>query len=66
MIKVIKQFFDLQDGDHCYKEGDTSPRRGGVATEEPIAELASDKNKLGVPLIIVKETPKKPKKADTE
>ena len=66
MIKVIKPFFDLQDGGYRYKEGDTFPRRGGVATDARISELASDKNKLGVPLILVKETPKKPKKADTE
>lgn len=71
MIKVIKEFFDLQDGCYQYKEGDTYPRKGYKSTNARIAELAGNKNKLGAALIEVEqqkeETPtKKPKKAGTE
>ena len=64
MIKVIKEFYDLQDGSFQYKTGDTYPRKGYKATEARIAELAGNKNKLGEALIEV-EQPKedvKPKK----
>lgn len=53
MCKVIKKFTDLQDGNHVYNVGDTYPREGYTPSEERIAELASDKNKQGVPLIEV-------------
>ena len=49
MYKVIKKFRDTQDGLHAYSVGDTFPHNGVDA--ERIAELASDKNRLGVPLI---------------
>lgn len=63
MIRVVKQFFDLQDDCYEYKVGDTYPRKGYKATDARIAELAGNKNKLGVALIEV-EQPKeeKPKK----
>lgn len=64
MIKVIKEFYDLQDGCYQYKEGDTYPRKGYKATDARIAELAGNKNKLGEALIEI-EQPKedaKPKK----
>lgn len=51
MYKVIKFFLDLQDNNHFYNEGDTFPRAGLEVTEKRLAELASDKNKQGVPLI---------------
>ena len=51
MYRVIRLFTDLQDDGHKYSVGDTYPRRGVVATGERIAELASDKNRQGVPLI---------------
>jgi len=54
---VIKRFFDLQDGDHEYKEGDAFPREGASPSPARIAELASDKNRQNTPLI--KEKPKK-------
>ena len=58
MYKVIKFFCDLQDNNHAYNEGDTFPRAGLEVTEKRLAELASDKNKLCVPLIEkVDETP---------
>ena len=56
--KVVKFFTDLQDNNHPYHEGDKFPREGVSASEERLAELASENNKRGVPLI-AKETPKK-------
>ena len=53
MYEVIKKFPDLQDGNHVYNVGDVYPREGYTPSEERIAELASDKNKQGVPLIEV-------------
>ena len=51
MYKVIKKFRDMQDGFHAYSVGDTFPHDGVEVDAERIAELASDKNRLGVPLI---------------
>lgn len=51
--RVIKKFTDLQDGNHVYNVGDVYPREGYTPSEERIAELASNKNKQGVPLIEV-------------
>ncbi len=64
MIKVIKEFYDLQDGCYRYKEGDTYPRKGYKATDARIAELAGNKNKLGKALIEVEQLKEetKPKK----
>ena len=59
MYKVIKRFRDLQDNNHAYSVGDTFPRNGVEVDAERIAELASDKNRLGVPLI--EEIAEKPK-----
>lgn len=53
MCKVIKKFTDLQDGNHVYNVGDVYPREGYTPSEERIAELASDKNRQGTPLIEV-------------
>ena len=64
MFKVIKQFYDLQDESHCYNVGDKYPRKGYKVTDERIAELAGNTNKLGVSLI-KEETPKK-KSGDKE
>ena len=60
MYKVIKYFTDLQDNNYAYSVGDTFPRNGVEAGAERIAELASDKNRLGVPLI--EEVAEKPKR----
>ena len=60
MYKVIKKFRDMQDGLHAYSVGDTFPRNGVEAGAERIAELASDKNLQGVPLI--EEVAEKPKR----
>lgn len=51
MYRVIKRFIDLKDGNHAYSVGDVFPRDGIDATSERIEELASDRNRLGVPLI---------------
>ena len=62
MYKVIKFFVDIQDNNQPYNVGDTFPRKGFEVSEERLAELASDKNRQGVPLIeLVAETA--PKKA---
>ena len=51
MYKVIQYFTDLQDNNFPYKEGDTFPRKGLSVSEERCQELASDKNRRGIPLI---------------
>ena len=60
MYKVIHRFYDLKDNNHAYFVGDTFPRNGVDVNADRIAELASGKNKMGVPLI--EEIPEKPKK----
>lgn len=51
MYKCIVRFKDLQDNSYVYNVGDAFPRVGLEVSDERIAELASDKNKRGVPLI---------------
>lgn len=48
---VIKRFVDLQDNRHDYREGDAFPRDGKKVSKKRITELASDKNRRGIPLI---------------
>lgn len=61
--KVIHPFFDLQDKErHTYKVGDPFPHKGEVS-EERVAELTGNKNKLGKPVIeLVEEVETKPKR----
>ena len=61
MYKVIESFTDLQDNNYVYYVGDTFPHNGVEVVAERIAELASDKNRLGIPLI--EEIVEKPKRA---
>ena len=61
MYRVIKAFRDLKDNNRLYSVGDTFPHNGVEVEAERIAELASDKNRLGVPLI--EEVVEKPKRA---
>ena len=61
MYRVIHKFYDLKDNNHAYSVGDTFPHNGGDVDAERIAELKSDKNRLGVPLI--EEIAEKPKRA---
>lgn len=49
--KVLKYFEDLQDDRYPYHEGDIFPRDGFDVSEERIAELSSDANRRGKPLI---------------
>ena len=66
MYKVIKYFTDLQDNNYAYYVGDTFPRNGVEVGAERIAELSSDKNRLGVPLIEeVAEKTKRTRKKET-
>lgn len=51
MYKVVHFFTDLQDNNHPYNVGDTFPREGAKASKKRLAELSSDKNKQGKPLI---------------
>ena len=55
MYKVIKAFTDLQDKNYAYDPKDparnTYPRKGLSVLPSRIKELASDKNRQGVPLI---------------
>ena len=60
MYRVIHNFYDLKDNNHAYSVGDTFPHNGVEAGAERIAELASDKNLQGVPLI--EEVAEKPKR----
>ena len=51
MYRVIHKFYDLKDNNHAYSVGDTFPHNGVEVDAERIAELESDKNRIGVPLI---------------
>ena len=67
MYKVIKSFTDLQDNNYAYYVGDTFPNNGVEVDAERIEELASDKNRLGVPLIEeIAEKPKRTRKKKDE
>ena len=67
MYRVIKSFTDLQDNNYAYYVVDTFPHNGVEVGAERIAELASDKNRLGVPLIEeVAEKPKRTRKKKSE
>lgn len=67
MYRVIKAFTDLK-ASHVYHVGDTFPHDGADVDAERIAELASDNNRLGVPLIeeIVEKPKRTRKKKDEE
>ena len=66
MYRVIKAFTDLK-ASHVYSVGDTFPHNGVDVDAERVAELASDKNQLGVPLIEeIAEKPKRTRKKKEE
>ena len=66
MYRVIKAFTDLK-ASHVYSVGDTFPHNGVDVDAERVAELASDKNQLGVPLIEeIAEKPKRTRKKKDE
>ena len=67
MYRVIKSFTDLQDNNYAYYVGDAFPHNGVEVCAERIAELSSDKNLQGVPLIEeVAEKPKRTRKKKSE
>ena len=67
MYRVIHNFYDLKDNNHAYSVGDTFPHNGVDVDAGRIAELASDKNRRGVPLIEeVAEKPKRVRKKKDE
>ena len=67
MYRVIKSFTDLQDNNYAYYVGDTFPHNGVEVGAERVAELSSDKNRLGVPLIEeIEEKPKRKRKKKEE
>ena len=66
MYRVVKAFTDLK-ANHAYSVGETFPHNGVEVGAERIAELASDKNRRGVPLIErVAEKPKRTRKQKAE
>lgn len=67
MYRVIHNFYDLKDNNHAYSVGDTFPHNGVEVGAERVAELSSDKNLQGVPLIErVAEKPKRTRKQKAE
>ena len=72
MYKVIKYFTDMQDNNFAYDPKDparnTYPRKGLNVLQSRINELASNKNRQGVPLIEeipdIEEKPKKKKSVE--
>ena len=72
MYKVIKYFTDMQDNNYAYDPTDPSrntyPRKGLNVLQSRINELASNKNRQGVPLIEeipdIEEKPKKKKSVE--
>ena len=67
MYKVIESFTDLQDNNYVYYVGDTFPHNGVDVDAGRIAELASDKNRRGVPLIEeIEDKPKRTRKKKYE
>lgn len=66
MYRVIKSFTDLM-ASHVYYVGDTFPHNGVEVEAERVAELSSDKNRMGVPLIEeIAEKPKRTRKKKEE
>ena len=59
--KTIVFFTDLQDKGHPYNVGDPFPREGFSVSDARLNELASGKNRRGIPLIekMEEDVPKK-------
>ena len=68
MYRVIHKFYDLKDNNHAYSVWDTFPHNGIEVDAERIAELASDKNRRGIPLIeeVAEKTKRTRKKKEEE
>lgn len=66
MYRVVKRFYDLK-ANHAYSVGDTFPYDGVEVDAERLSELASENNRLCVPLIEeVAEKPKRTRKKKDE
>lgn len=55
MLRVVTAFADLQDDGYIYNVGDKYPRAGVTVSEERLEELASNRNRRGVALIVDEE-----------
>ena len=68
MYVVIEAFADALDNQHIYNVGDEYPRAGVTVSEERLEELASNRNRRGVALIVDEEAKEGPSEAtgDTE
>lgn len=64
MYKALMYFTDRQDKGFAYHEGDIFPREGLTVSDERIAELSSDKNRKGKPVIV--EVKERKKNVDTD
>lgn len=62
--KVVRFFYDLQDADYQYNVGDSFPRKGKTVSDKRIEFLASNKNRLGTPVIVKTEEPKRKRKGE--
>ena len=67
---AVVDFVDLQDENRFYHAGDVFPRDGKKVSTERFDELATNKNRMGYPLIApdpVKAKPKRTKRgSDTD
>lgn len=63
MYKVLVNFTDLQDKNYRYHAGDEFPRKGFKVSDERIDELATNKNRRGIPMIAKVEEPIKNEEA---
>lgn len=66
MYRVIRAFTDLK-ASHVYYVGDAFPYNGVYVDDDRLSELASNKNRMGVPLIEeIEEKPKRTRKKKDE
>lgn len=66
---IIDKFTDLQDGYYKYKKGDTYPREGYDPDDVRVAQLLSNKNRQGVPIIAKDDSisnPAQPEKGEQD
>lgn len=64
---AIRYFEDMQDDNTAYDVGTIYPRKGVDVSDERIEILSSNRNNLGVPLIVkLKELPAKQEKNDVK
>jgi hypothetical protein len=54
---VREDFVDIHDDSYFYRAGDKFPRPGVFVSDERIAELSSDRNRVGRMLIEAAERP---------